>query len=460
MNEYTIPGEQCHVSQCTSLAVVSMFIRHHNLLQPLRDMVKVPQKTILYTPIDKLCSAFLAILAGSRGLVDINKLVRSDPALQAAFGLTGCAEQSVVQDTLDACTADTVAQMQQAVVMIFRQHSASYRHDYKMEWQLLDVDTTGKPCGPTAEMAAKGYFGEQRYRRGRQLGRVLATHYHEIVVDQLSAGNTPSVTVFQPLVIAAEQALELDDEKRSHTILRIDAGSGSVDNINWALRRGYQVHGKDYSGNRAPILARSVTQWVSDPRVRGREIGWVTAQPTEYVRPVRRVAVRCRKKNGQWAIGVIVSSLEPEDVLAVMKRPPQGMPDDLAILLAYVYFYDERGGGVETAIKDDKQGLAITKRNKKRFPAQQMVMWLDVLAHNILVWVRRELAAVTPKLARYGIFRMVRDILQIRGILVKDEHGRCVAIILNEASRLARLITPSFQALVAPAHVIVRLGET
>jgi hypothetical protein len=44
-----------------------------------------------------------------------------------------------------------------------------------------------------------------------------------------------------------------------------------------------------------------------------------------------------------------------------------------------------RGGGVETAFKDDKQGLGITKRNKKRFEAQQMVMLLNLLAHNVLM---------------------------------------------------------------------------
>jgi hypothetical protein len=41
------------------------------------------------------------------------------------------------------------------------------------------------------------------------------------------------------------------------------------------------------------------------------------------------------------------------------------------VLLAYVYFYDQRGGGIEVEIKEDKQGLRTTKRNKKRFAAQR-----------------------------------------------------------------------------------------
>jgi hypothetical protein len=69
-------------------------------------------------------------LSGAHGLVEINSRPRSDPALQAAFGRMACAEQSVVQETLDACTTDNVSQLQQALDEICRQHSQGYRHDY------------------------------------------------------------------------------------------------------------------------------------------------------------------------------------------------------------------------------------------------------------------------------------------------------------------------------------------
>lgn len=64
-----------------------------------------------------------AILAGKHGLVEINKRVRADPALQTAFSRKGCAEQSVVQETLDTPTAQNVAQMKQAVDQIYCRHS-------------------------------------------------------------------------------------------------------------------------------------------------------------------------------------------------------------------------------------------------------------------------------------------------------------------------------------------------
>src|SRR5258708_11929534 len=125
----------------------------------------------------------MSLLAGAHGLGEINSRLRADPGLQLAFGRTACAEQSVVQQTLDACTAATVAQMEQAMDEIYRQYSQGFRHDYAASWQVLDVDMSGLPCGPKAAFATKGYFAHQRNRRGRQLGRVVASCYGEVVTD-------------------------------------------------------------------------------------------------------------------------------------------------------------------------------------------------------------------------------------------------------------------------------------
>jgi hypothetical protein len=60
------------------------------------------------------------------------------------------------------------------------------------------------------------------------------------------------------LIETGEKTLGLTPEQRQHTILWIDSGGGSVDDINWMLERGYLVHTKDYSGQRAERLADSV----------------------------------------------------------------------------------------------------------------------------------------------------------------------------------------------------------
>lgn len=444
-----------------SLAAIGVLLRQHDVFGPIREGVRIAQKTVKHTPLDKLYDGFITILMGAHGLVEINTRLRSDPALQAAMGRRACAEQSVVQQTLDACTPENVAQMYAALDVIYRRQAAGYRHDYAHAWQLLDVDMSGLPCGPKAAFASKGYFANQRNRRGRQIGRVLATHYDEIVADRLFPGTTQLATALPTLVEAAERTLELDADKRARTIVRLDAGGGTVADVNWLLRRGYAIHGKDYSGQRAQALAASVTAWVDDPRVPGRQVGWVTQDTTAYVRPVRRIAVRIRKKNGQWGVGVLLSMLTAHDVITLTHQPIDRVNDPTAVLLAYVYFYDQRGGGVETAFKEDKQGLGLTKRSKKRFAAQQMVLALSTLAHNVLVWTRTWLAARVPALARYGLLRLIRDVLHVSGLVVFDPAtGRVCRLVLNAAAPSAGGLVAALRVLLAPAQVAVTLGET
>jgi hypothetical protein len=450
-----------HFSAHASLAALGVLVRQRDVFGPIRAQVVIAQKTVTHTPLDKLYDGFITILMGAHGLVEINTRLRSDPTLQRAVGRTACAEQSVVQQTLDACTPETVGQMPHALAAIYRQHAAGYRHDYSQHWQVLDADMSGLPCGKKAAFASKGYFAKQRNRRGRQVGRVLASLYDEIVVGQLFPGTTQLASALPDLVATAERTLELDADKRGRTIWRVDAGGGSVDDVNAVLGRGYAFHGKDYSGTRARVLAASVSAWVADPRVPGRQVGWVEQETTAYVRPVRRIAVRTRKKNGQWGVGILLSTLTPPDVIALTRQPRARVDDPVAVLLAYVYFYDQRGGGVETAFREDKQGLGLTKRGKKRFAAQQMVLALGTLAHNVLVWARAWLAPHAPTLARYGLLRLVRDVWHISGLLVFDPTtGRLRRLVLNVAAPRAEALVRALRVLLAPAQVAVTLGET
>jgi hypothetical protein len=285
MAQFTSSEVQRQFSPAVSLAAVGMHLRQIDLFGPIRDTIKIAQKTVKYTPLDKLSDAFISILAGAHGLCEINTPLRSDPALQRAFGRKACAEQSLVQETLNKCSADQVSQLSQALQTIYRQHSQGYAHDYQQAWQLLDADLTGMPCGKKAAFASKGVLpAAAREGAGANWAGGNATHYQEIVVDQLFNGSTYLRTALIALITAAELILDLSQAKRARTIVRVDAGGGSVSEINWLLERGYQVIAKDYSGQRAQKLALSVTNWVDDPRIEGRQVGWVTAPTSAYVR--------------------------------------------------------------------------------------------------------------------------------------------------------------------------------
>ncbi len=448
-----------YTSARAALAAIGAKVCALRLFEPIAQKVKISQKKVKYTPTEKLHDSFVNILAGGQGMVEINKRVRPDRGLQAAFGRSGCAEQSVAQDTLDACTTQNVEQMYEAMQVIYRRHSDGYHHCYEQEWQLLDIDLTGRPCGKKAECAKKRYFAQQRNRRGRQVGYVVATRYDEIVVERVYDGQAQLSLALFGLVEAAEQTLELDAAKRQRTILRVDSGGGSVEDVNWVLGRGYHFHGKDYSANRVKTLVDTVT-WVNDPKDADRQFGWVTSLEHLYCRPLRRIAVRCRRKNGQWAQGVILSSLPPESALELTGQIPERIQDPLAVLCAYVYLYDQRGGAAEIAIKEDKQGLGCKHRNKKRFAAQQMMAQLEALAHNTLVWARRWLALYCPQLARWGMLRLVRGVCHMNGIISLDHTAKVLQIILNQAEPLARDLSAALAAILAQEHIDVISGET
>lgn len=454
--------QESHYSARSFLAGVGAKLNSLDLFGPIDEQVQIPQKTVKDSPTEKLYDGFIGILCGAQGIVEVNKLVRSDPGLQQALGRERCAEQSVIQETLDASTGETVEQMEAAIAEIYRHHSQGYQHDYAAHIQVLDADMSGQPCGPKAAFATKGYFAKQRNRRGRQRGRVLASRYNEIVVERVFDGKTQLAKALQPLIQATEQTLGIAQSpaKRARTLVRIDSGGGTQADVNWLLNRGYFVLTKDYSTARARKAAETVVQWIDDPCHPGRQVGLVSAPTPEYDHPVVRIAVRCRKNNGQWGIGLLITNLMPNDIALLTNIELAILDDPKALWLAYAYCYDQRGGAVETSFKQDNQALKIKKRNKKRFEAQQVLTQLEVLAHNVLVWAQRWLTDAKPDLKHIGFVRLMRDVFTTSGIFVFDPRGRLVEILLNAVDSLVRPWVQSLEDLLSSEHVAVNLGKT
>jgi hypothetical protein len=429
MKHYTL------FSARASLAAVGVHMRQEGIWDVVAAHVQIKQKAIKHKPIDKLLDAFINILAGGHGLVEVNTRVRPDQALQRAFGRTACADQSTISDTLNVCTPENVIQMEQAAKMLYRRYGHGYRHNYQESYQLLDVDLTGMPAGHQGEGVTKGYFRAGRNRRGRQLGRVLATLYDEIVFERLFPGNRQLDRSLQELVLAAEAVLDLDQCRRKRTIIRVDAGGGRDADINWLLERGYHVLVKVKNWKRAAKLARSVQTWHLDPKTGDRQVGQVTT-PHAYVRPTRQVAVRTPKKTGNWHHWVLVCTLPDEPLCWLGRQPVRQDASALQMAFTTLYAYDLRGGGVETSIRGSKQGLGLTRRNKKRFVAQVMLVLLAQLAYNLLAWTRQDLARHAKKMQQFGPLRMVRDLFHIPGKLEIGVPGGVLKITLSLDSTL------------------------
>jgi hypothetical protein len=425
------------------LVALGVKFRHMKIWDMIAESVTIKQKVRQHTPLNKLLDCFINILAGGAGVVEINTRVRPDIAVQRAFGRSTCAEQSTISDTLNACTPDNVVQMRSALKSIMRAQSQSYHHDYQTGGLVLDVDVTGLVAGRQGEGVTKGYFPNQKNRRGRQLGRVIAARYDELVFERLYDGKRQLDRSFQDLMSGAEDVLNLAENLRKMTIIRSDAGGGTDANLNWVLSRDYQVLIKVKNWRRAEKLAASVHTWHSDPKVAGREVGWVM-QPHAYVRPTRQLALRERKRNGQWSYHVIVLTLTDAMLFELCDQTAPTLAAPLDVLLAALHAYDRRGGGAETQNRNDKQGLHLMHRNKHKFAAQEMLVLLAQLAHNLVIWTRNDLAHRVPQFKKYGVLRTVRDVFQIPGDIQFDVVDNIQLITLNDHHPCAATLCRAF----------------
>jgi hypothetical protein len=439
-----------------SLIALGNYLENTPIWQIIEQEVKIKQKVLQHTPTDKLKDAWISMLAGAQSLVELNTLVRPDKALQKAFGREGCADQSTVSETLNVCNVMNVKQMQIASRRIYQRYGKGYGHHYGKHMQILDVDMSGLVCGEQAEGAEKGYFPNQKGKRGRQLGRVVASRYDEVVVDQLYAGKRQLNKSLTQLVLAAEDVLELDEPRRQQTLIRVDSGGGKAAHINWVLERGYAVLIKSTNWRYARQQAEQVETWVQDPRRPDRELAWCP-EPIEFDDDTQQLLIRKHTRNGDYKISLIIAHL-PDTLLVEQTDLPVTNSQERLIALAYLY--DQRSGGVETQFKNDKQGLGLHRRNKKSFAAQEMLVLLAQLAHNLMIWMRNALTvAAHPRFRKYGVLRLVRDVCQIAGQIIFDEQGNICEIRLNRHHPLARYLVRLRRTLQRQSDSTLNLGE-
>ena len=91
--------------------------------------------------------------------------------------------------------------------------------------------------------------------------------------------------------------------------------------------------------------------------------------------------------------------------------------------------------GAEVDIRDDKQGLLLTHRRKRMWSAQEMLLLLNDLAHNLLVMFRREVLPGTPMQA-FGPYRLIRDLMNMPGEAIIAD-GRLVELRLAQSHPFA-----------------------
>jgi X-X-X-Leu-X-X-Gly heptad repeat protein len=450
MKQYSISSEQA------SMAILAQQMKRMKIWETIGQMVHIQQKTVEHSPLEKLQDAFLNIISGGHGLVEINSRVRPNRVLQQLFGRQACADQSNVSRTLDRCTAENVQQLRSALLTLYVRHSRACQHDYRRAYQVLDVDFTGLLAGAQGELVTKGYFSDHPHQRGRQVGRGLATRYDEILSERLYAGSQQLASGLQQLVADAEVILNLQQPQRQRTLLRVDGGGGQDAEVNWLLARDYCLLVKMFSGNRARQLAQAVAEyhWIPDPQRPDRDVAWLP-EPLSYARPTRQAAIRIRHKHHLY-YGVLITNA-PDSLLRELSRFSAVHPQ--AALLHMIYAYDRRSGGLETHNRGDKQGLGISKRNKRSALAQEMLILLAQLAHNLLIWFARRLKRYLPSTFHLGMLRLVRDVLSIHGLLLFDHRACLHSVLLDSAHPFANVVFRAFEPEWSSAHLSLYLHK-
>jgi len=428
------------VTPVIGLAMLGWHLQAQNFFAPLFTHLRIAQKKVVHEPVDKLLDAFIAMLDGARRVEQLNTTLRADPRMQAAWGRESCAEQSTVQETLNACTTENVQELRQALKEIYRAHGLAPRHHFGDSLLFLTVDLSPLPGTKQDEGAEKGHAPRQRSRRCRQVVRVIADPYGEIVCELLKPGKTASRDCLKEAIQMAADVLELTPEQKARTVVCFDAGFGTMENLNWLLHHGYQVLGKAYNHKPVAKLVQTVPAW----QRRGPN-QWYGAvgQPHRYGRRTRQIAVRTKawnetKRCHEENLAVLITTLEGEtdgEILTLYRRRTQ----------------------IETSLRESKQALGLAARRKHSLVAQEVLVLLAQLAYNLLRWAKDWLAPPSPKLAGLGLLRLLRDGLKIQGRISAQEEGLTFTIDTNHP--YAEPLRRAFAELFPDDKVHVRLGE-
>ena len=150
-------------TQFAPLALLGYRLHQRDFFAPLREQLQLQQKSVVYTPYDKLLTCLVSIMSGCHAICQIDTRIRPDKALAQAWGLENFAQQSTVADTLDHFTDLSVQQLRAATGRIYLREGQAPRHDYARAGLLiLDIDLTGLPASRHAEGSTKGYFSGKK----------------------------------------------------------------------------------------------------------------------------------------------------------------------------------------------------------------------------------------------------------------------------------------------------------
>jgi hypothetical protein len=188
-------------------------MQQHGLIERLMQ-VPVKQKTRTFAPQTKLVELLAGIMSGLGHLADLNDgphPLAKDAIVARAWGQSGFAHYSNVSRTLEACDAQTVGAVEQALNEFSRPFIENVIHDLLRQGKpiIYDLDLTGQAVSATSQTYPGAAFAwmNDRVKLGYQLARVClssSTRERVWLAGFHHPGDTVSVTCVQDLIRAAE----------------------------------------------------------------------------------------------------------------------------------------------------------------------------------------------------------------------------------------------------------------
>jgi DDE family transposase len=246
--------------------------------------------------------------------------------------------------------------------------------------------------------------------------------------SHLYPGKQDSGSAYIPILDALDTTLGFTPEQKQRTIVRSDAGFGGDANVNHALKAHWQLVAKGKGGKRPAAYARQVAMEAWQTLEASR---WIAAAPNPptYVRPTQHCVLRWLTEQGRLKYSTLLCSLldwSMEEIVA---------------------HYDDRGM-CETEIQADKRGLRLEQRRKKQLYAQEALILLTDVAHNLLAWTSHWMFPA-GSLAHFGPLRLTQDVFAIPGRLIFDHTHRLTEVQLNMLHPHAGAAAEGLQRLLA-----------
>ena len=274
---------------------------------------------------------------------------------------------------------------------------------------VLDMDSTEVPV-----------YGQQE--KGAYNGHFESTCYHPLLLfnregDCLAAklrpGNVPSAEGWEELLLPE---IERQQEQGKEVVFRADAAFAKP-KLYAALEERDVKYAIRLPAN--DILERDITELLTRPVGRPSYKPLVRYKSFLYQaaswQTVRRVVAKVEFHFGELfpRVGFIVTNLTAES-------------------RAVVRFYNKRGTA-EQWIKEGKQAVKLTRLSCHRFRANEVRLWLSLIAYNLgNLWRRLVLPA---RIGNWSLTSLQQRLVKTGGRLIK--HARYYWLLLAE-SRLTR----------------------